>query len=76
MARLGCTKDSFYGDDGELTKVGHIVARDACFWRTTRLCIPNDHVVQKYKVLFELHDIGYACHIGYVSTLAKAQERF
>jgi hypothetical protein len=61
---------------GELTKVGHIVACDAyCFWRNTILCFPNYHV-QKHKALFELHDIGYACHRDYVSTLAKAPERF
>jgi hypothetical protein len=57
MVRIGYTRDSLYGDEGEWTKGGQIVARDGCFRRNARLCIPND-ILLKHKLLFELDDKG------------------
>jgi hypothetical protein len=52
MDRLGYTKGSFYGDEGEWTKGSHIVALDGgCFSRNARLCIPNDPPVLQHKLL-------------------------
>jgi hypothetical protein len=71
-----CTiNDSFYGDGGGWTKGGHIVAKDDCFWRQDRLCIPSDSML-KHELLLELHDGGSACHCGYASKLAKAMDMF
>jgi hypothetical protein len=64
-----------YRDEPEWTKGGQIVAKDGCFWKDTRLCIPNDQVL-KHKLLFKLHDIGSPCHRGYASTRTKAIDRF
>jgi hypothetical protein len=43
--------------------------------KNSRVCILNDPMVI-HQVLFDLHDIGYACNIAYASTLAKALDKF
>jgi G:T-mismatch repair DNA endonuclease (very short patch repair protein) len=75
QVRRGYIKDSFYGDEGKLTKGGRIVATCGCFWRHDRRCIPNDPVL-KDKLLLEIHDCGFAGHRCYANLVAKALYRF
>jgi hypothetical protein len=69
------TIDLCYGNEGEWTKGGQIVACYGCSWRNASLCIANN-LVLKYKLLFELRDNGFAGHRSYASTQAKALDRF
>jgi hypothetical protein len=42
LIREGYSQDSFYGDEGEWTKVSRIEAKARYFWRLDRLCIPRN----------------------------------
>jgi hypothetical protein len=75
LIREGFSQDSFYGDGGEWTKDSRIEARDGCFWRLDRLCIPQNSEL-RLRLIIELHASSSAGHTGVAGTLAKALDRF
>jgi hypothetical protein len=75
LIREGYSQDSFYGDEGEWTKDSPIEAREGCFWRLNRLCIPLNSEL-RLRLITKPHASLSAGHIGVASTLAKALERF
>jgi hypothetical protein len=75
LIREGYSQDSFYGDEGELTKDSRIEARDGYFWRLDCLCIPRNSEL-RLRLITELHESSSTGHKGVASTLAKALDRF
>jgi hypothetical protein len=72
------SQDSFYGDEGEwtrLTRDSPIEAKDGYFWCLNRLCISWNSEL-RLRLIAEVHESSSTSHKGVASTLAKALDRF
>jgi hypothetical protein len=69
LIRKVYSQDSFYGDEGEMTRDSR---KYGYFWRLNRLCIPPE---LRLRLTKEPHESSSAGHTGVASTLAKALDR-
>jgi hypothetical protein len=74
LIREGYPQDSFYGDEDEWTKDGHIETTVGHFFRLDRLCVSRNSEF-RLRMFSELHNNSLASHIEVACTLTKALDR-
>jgi hypothetical protein len=75
LTREGYSQDSFYGDEGELTKDSRIEAKVGYFWHLNCLCVSRNFEL-RLGLITKLHDNSAGCHRGFASPLPEALDRF